>query len=57
MSMKARIQQWIAMSEAFGGRNLKSVVAAEKSNVEYGPTAQYVLDMLDDTGFVIVPRS
>lgn len=50
------LQRWIAMSEAFGGRNPKPVVEAEKSNNEYEPTAQYVLDMLSAAGFSIIRK-
>ena len=54
MDIKAQIQQWIAMSEAFGGRNPKSVGVAETDNNEYEPTAKYVLLMLNDAGLKIV---
>ena len=56
MEIKTQIQKWIAMSEAFGGRNLKSVIAAETDNEEYEPTAAYVLLMLDEAGFEIVRK-
>jgi len=56
MDIKAQIQQWIAMSEAFGGRNPKPVQIAETDNDEYEPTAEYVLLMLDEVGFKIVRK-